>query len=298
MSNSKSLSAITDSKDERDRTLVIREVTPEITIFSTPFVCSPSILSTQLHSPPLTSLSFLYLRLHSNPVYRKTRYLADASNQTRGGAAIGGRSTAIRLPTSEVFLYVSTPHTPATAETISQMGEVKWLVTPDGKHGMFIQEFVRAYPDAKYVFQARGYGCEMLTVISVIRPIGVAGFEEKFPDIKWAGLFGAGGEHQTYGFEPHVCRFPYMISLADLTLPLQITLAQVTSHMNHELLAIHHASGTLLEADMLFNLPPTEQFSRAGGLPFFTKLFGGGKSMSPGGAVHGPMVAAVVKDKQ
>lgn len=30
-------------------------------------------------------------------------------------------------------------------------------------------------------------------------------FAEEKPDVKWAGLFGAGGENQQYGFEPEVC---------------------------------------------------------------------------------------------
>lgn len=140
-------SALESSKDERDKTLVIRQVTPDITTFSTPFVCS--------HLPyslfPRHALSFHQRpELSSTPIWS----LANASmSQTRAGAfAIGGRSTAIRLPTSEVFLYVSTPHTPATAQTIGQVGgEVKWLVTPDGEHAMFIEEFTKAYPNAQYV---------------------------------------------------------------------------------------------------------------------------------------------------
>ena len=28
-------------------------------------------------------------------------------------------------------------------------GEVKWLVTPDGEHAMYMEEFTKAYPDAK-----------------------------------------------------------------------------------------------------------------------------------------------------
>ncbi len=81
---------------------------------------------------------------------------ADACVQTRGGLfPIGGRSTAIRLPSSEVFVYVSSPHTPATAGTIAKMGEVQWLVTPDGEHSLYIEDFVKAYPNAKYVVHLR-----------------------------------------------------------------------------------------------------------------------------------------------
>lgn len=68
--------------------------------------------------------------------------------------------------------------------------------------------------------------------------------------------------------------------------------------MNHELVAVHHPSGTLIEADMLFNLPCNEQYSRSGGLPLLTKLMGGGASMAPGGGVHSTMLGAIVKDKE
>ncbi|RSH92380.1 hypothetical protein EHS25_008795 [Saitozyma podzolica] len=180
---------------------------------------------------------------------------------TRSGLlSLGGRSTAVRLP-SGVFVYASHPYTAATQNAMDLIGgKVKWLVTPDGEHSMFIDEWVKAFPDAK--------------------PIGVKRHQEKKPHINWAGLFGAGGEDQTYGFEP------------------DISLHQVSAHVNHELVAIHHPSGTLLEADMLFNLPPKEQYSRAGGLPFFTKLAGGMSSFSPGGTAQGLMAKSVASDKE
>lgn len=36
------------------------------------------------------------------------------------------------------------------------------------------------------------------------RTIGVPRFKDKLPDVKWTGLFGAGGETQKYGFEDEV----------------------------------------------------------------------------------------------
>ncbi|WVQ79871.1 hypothetical protein IAT38_001971 [Cryptococcus sp. DSM 104549] len=231
-------SLATGSSDPRDKELVIRQVTPDIITFSTPF--------------------------------------------TRGGVVpIGGRSTAVRLsrpskptitsssiqpnpqaaPADAVFIYVSTPLTAATKEALNGLGEVKWLVTPDGEHGMWIQEFVDHFPGAQ--------------------AIGVERFKEKKPDIPWAGLFGPNvdGEIKKYGFEP------------------EISLHQVSAHINHELTAIHHPSGTLIEADMLFNLPPTEQYSRTSGLPAVFKWLGSGASMSPGGKVHAGMASSVTKDK-
>jgi hypothetical protein len=60
--------------------------------------------------------------------------------------------------------------------------------------------------------------------------------------------------------------------------------------------AIHHPSKTMIEGDMLFNLPPNEQYSKSK-LPFLFKLTGSGSSMSPGGHVHALMIKGVVKDK-
>ncbi len=137
--------------------------------------------------------------------------------------------------------------------------------------------------------------------------------KEQKPNIKWAGLFGLGGETQTYGFEPEVSdRCPSLRSILRCAcdsklfiqsrcyahhtdLLQQISLHQVSSHVNHELVAIHHPSGTLIEADMLFNLPPKEQYSKSS-LPFLFKLFGSGKSLSPGGTVHGLMLGSITKD--
>ncbi|GMK59178.1 hypothetical protein CspeluHIS016_0701930 [Cutaneotrichosporon spelunceum] len=165
-----------------------------------------------------------------------------------GTIPIGGRSTAVSLGDKGVFVYVSHPLTDATRQALASLGEVKWLVTPDGEHGMNISAWSEAFPHAQ--------------------PIGVSRFATEKPNIRWSGLFGAGGEDKHYGFEP-----------------------ECSAHRNDELMALHHPSGTLLQADMLFNLPPTEQYSRSH-LPLWARLFGG---LAPGG-VHAALVAGVVRD--
>lgn len=77
----------------------------------------------------------------------------------------------------------------------------------------------------------------------------------------------------------------------------QISVHQVAAHMNDELVAIHKPSGTLLCADMLFNLPAHESYSRSGGFPFLSKLLGKGGAMAPGTFAHEKAMAAVIKDK-
>lgn len=73
---------------------------------------------------------------------------------------IGGRTTAIRLTESTekgIFVYASSPLSPATKSAIQKLsseagsegGEVKWLVTPDGEHGMYIGDWKKEFPNAK-----------------------------------------------------------------------------------------------------------------------------------------------------
>ena len=52
----------------------------------------------------------------------------------------------------------------------------------------------------------------------------------------------------------------------------------VDAHPNKELVFFHKPSRTLIEADLLFNLPATEQYSKSGissETGVFTRLFGG-----------------------
>ncbi|KAI9636206.1 uncharacterized protein MKK02DRAFT_44910 [Dioszegia hungarica] len=176
-----------------------------------------------------------------------------------GAVPIGGRSTAIRHGSGNVLIYVSSPHTPATAEILEGLGEVKWLVTPDGEHGISFEQYIQAYPNAM--------------------TIGVPRLKAKMPKVKWTGIFGEGGETQQYGFED------------------EMSIHRVSGHVNDELVLHHAPSGTLIQADMLFNLPPTEQYSRAGGIPGLMKMMGGGSTMSPDGWVHQKMAFGMAKDK-
>ncbi|KAL1413282.1 hypothetical protein Q8F55_001038 [Vanrija albida] len=181
---------------------------------------------------------------------------------SRLGLPFGGRSTAIRVHDGkDIFVYVSHPFSDATSKALQQLGgTVRWLVTPDGEHGMNIKAWSEQFPDAQ--------------------PIGVKRFGEEKPDVKWAGLFGAGGEDKKYGFED------------------EITLVNVSAHINDELAAIHHPSGTLIEGDLFLNLPATEQYSRAGGQPYWFRAIGGGYFFGANGALHSGLAAANIKPKE
>ena len=129
-----------------------------------------------------------------------------------------------------------------------------------------------------------------------LRVIGAQRLKDKLR-ITWTGLVVPNEPVGTFGFEPEV-RLPFV----DLTTGRrkgrltrgQITLRQVSSHANHELVAVHGPSNTLMEADVIFNLPAAEQYSRAprSKLSRVIPL----RSFSPGGRMHATLVSTFYKD--
>ncbi|KAJ7484534.1 hypothetical protein FB451DRAFT_1555033 [Mycena latifolia] len=182
--------------------LVIREVTPEITTFSKPFV----------------RFSFL---------------------------PWGGRSTAIRLSTGDVWVLASTPLTHDTKAAIDRLGPVKWIMAGDAVHHMFLGQFKKAYPEAKVI------GVEALVE------------KKKAEGLELDGAYGADLAGTKYGFEDEIyaCYF--------------------SGFANKDVAWFHAASKTLVVADLLFNLPGTEQYSNS----------------TRGGALHKRFVWGEGKDK-
>jgi glyoxylase-like metal-dependent hydrolase (beta-lactamase superfamily II) len=140
-------------------------------------------------------------------------------------------------------------------------GDLRYLLVPDYEHSMNIVAFAQAYPTAK---------C-----------IGPEGIDSKQPSITWAGILGAGGETKTYGFED------------------EIKLHYFPGHMNKEIAVLHVPSKTLLCADLVFNLPPTEgykQTSQSGEAVWpVNKLQ---ESLQPGTAAHSVVGTLTGKDKE
>ncbi|KZO89967.1 hypothetical protein CALVIDRAFT_507386 [Calocera viscosa TUFC12733] len=137
----------------------------------------------------------------------------------------GGRTTAIKLTNGDVFVFVSTPLSDETKSTLDTMGTVKYLIAPDSVHSLYISEFHKGYPDAKCV--------------------GVAPLLAKRKDIPWAGGFGVDAPGTTYGYESELtaCYFP--------------------GFANKDVAFFHPASKSLIVADLLFNLPGKEQYSKS-----------------------------------
>ena len=137
----------------------------------------------------------------------------------------------------------------------------RYLLVPDYEHSMNIVAFSQAYPTAK---------C-----------IGPEGIDSKQPSVTWAGILGAGGESKKYGFED------------------EIKLHYFSGHMNKEIAVLHIPSKTLLCADLVFNLPPTEgykQTSQSGEAVWpVNKLQ---ESLQPGTTAHSVVGTLTGKDKE
>ncbi|KAG8863503.1 hypothetical protein FRB96_008243 [Tulasnella sp. 330] len=138
---------------------------------------------------------------------------------------IGGRSTAVKLQDGSVWLLASTTADDETLTKIREIGPVKYVVAPDAGHWLNLQKFSEAFPDAKV--------------------IGVDVLEAKVPSVKFAGLYGKDPAGTLYGYEPEIIGHHF------------------SGFENKDVAFLHAPSRTLIEADLLFNLPATEQYSKS-----------------------------------
>lgn len=98
------------------------------------------------------------------------------------------------------------------------------LIVLDFVHMMYLSDYHKAYPTAK-----------------VIAP---EGSDTKKPDVKFTGLLGSPSAPSSYGFED------------------EIKLHYFPGHANKEIAVLHSPSKTLITADLVFNLPANEQYSK------------------------------------
>ncbi|KAK0718858.1 hypothetical protein B0T21DRAFT_414882 [Apiosordaria backusii] len=174
--------------------MVIRDLTPNVTIFSVPF----------------------------------SRY---------GKIPIGGRGTAVRLSSGSLAVFSPVALTEATKAKIASLGgNVKYLVATDIEHHIFLSDWKKAYPDAKL--------------------IGPEGLPEKRLKVQNDPKIG----HEPFDvvIGKNTPR-PYSI---DTEFDRDFEVEYIPSHPNKEIVFLYKPDKVLIEADLLFNLPATEQYSK------------------------------------
>ncbi|ORY81321.1 hypothetical protein BCR37DRAFT_348051 [Protomyces lactucae-debilis] len=148
---------------------------------------------------------------------------------------IGARATALGVtnttgtPAKDVIIVSPIAASPEIEAALVGLGTVKYLVAPDREHHLQLEDYAKRYPEAKI--------------------IGVEGLPEKHPNLTFFKVFG----NKAYD---HVTEIGWENEVEAVYFP---------GHGNKELALFHKPSSTLVEADLLFNLPPIEQYSKSGG---------------------------------
>ncbi|BFZ56702.1 hypothetical protein PYCC9005_003750 [Savitreella phatthalungensis] len=141
---------------------------------------------------------------------------------------IGARATAVKLRDNSLLIFSPVAWSEEVESALEKLSgskptRVSYLVAPDREHYLQLRDYSQRFPEAKL--------------------IGVKELPEKLPGVTWHKVYG---EAKYDNVEP---------GFAD-----EFDVAYVSGHLNHELVLLHKASRTLIEADLLFNLPATEQY--------------------------------------
>ncbi|KAI5861075.1 hypothetical protein GGS23DRAFT_598952 [Durotheca rogersii] len=154
---------------------------------------------------------------------------------------IGGRGTIMRLTSGALAVFSPVALTPETRAKVAEMGgNVGYLIAGDIEHHIYLSEWARAYPGAKLV--------------------GPKGLAEK--------RAAAHGKDAKIGAEP----FSFVFGEApggdgdgrvvDDEFAADFDVEYVAAHPNREIVLLYKPDRVLVEADLLFNLPAVEQYSR------------------------------------
>jgi len=170
-----------------------------------------------------------------------------------GYIKIGSRATVIKLQTGNLAVFSPVSLTPEAKTKISQLstsnppGKVQYLIAPDMEHHIFITPWAHAYNPAV-----------------IIGPEGLPEKRESDPSTKgttFHTVFSPSNKHHTKITPEFDAEFSY---------------EYVHAHANKELVFFHKPTRTLIQADLIFNLPATEQFSKTSEDPtsgILTRLF-------------------------
>ncbi|KAG7093712.1 hypothetical protein E1B28_007366 [Marasmius oreades] len=159
---------------------------------------------------------------------------------------IGGRGTLVRMNNGSVAVFSPIALTEEVKQKVASMGEVKYITALDFEHHMFLGPWNKEYPNAK-----------------VIGPEGLPEKRKKQgdEDVPFNVIFEASKNRETRVDPEFDAEFDY---------------EYVHAHSNKELVFNHKPTKTLIEADLIFNLPALEQHEKSGIDPnsgILTKIF-------------------------
>lgn len=146
-------------------------------------------------------------------------------------------SGTVKLSSGRLAVFSPVALTDDTKVKLAEMGgDVAYIVALDFEHHIFISEWANAYPSAKIV------GPEGLPEKRAKQQD-----DPKIGDDKFAVVFTKADKRNTRIGDDFDADFDY---------------EYVDGHANRELVFYYRPDRVLIEADLLFNLPATEQYSR------------------------------------
>jgi len=178
-----------------------------------------------------------------------------------GKFPVGGRGTLVQLTSGAIAVFSPVALTPEVSAKVQSLGgNVQYIIAPDIEHHIFVSDWAKAYPSAK-----------------LIGPEGLpekrqAAKDEKVGKEPFAVVFKAATKRET--------------SIgADFDADFEVE--YVDGHASKEIVLFYKPDKVLIEADFLFNLPATEQYSRVPDadkpkVGFLAKTFMGAQSVGKG----------------
>ncbi|KAJ4363598.1 hypothetical protein N0V83_009894 [Neocucurbitaria cava] len=163
-----------------------------------------------------------------------------------GRIKVGGRGTIVRLQSGALAVFSPVALTEDVKRKVAELGEVKYIAALDAEHHIFLGPWHQAYPNAQVL------GPETLPEKRA---------KQKNENVPFAFVFSKSNPITTISPE----------------FDAEFDWEYVPAHINKELLFHHKPTRSLITADMMFNLPATEQFSKAGvdaNSGILTKIFG------------------------
>ncbi len=150
-----------------------------------------------------------------------------------GRVKAGGRATIIRLFTGSLAVFSPVTLTPTVRKKLASLGTVRYIIAPNIAHHIHILPWTKAFPDA-----------------NVICVEGLPEKREKDDSTKgtiFSHIFTADNKNELRISDEFDAEFDY---------------EYVGAASNKDLVFLHKPTRTLIEADLLFNLPATEQYSK------------------------------------
>jgi len=171
-----------------------------------------------------------------------------------GHIKFGGRATIVKMQSGSLAVFSPVALTPTVKAKLESLGnQVAYITAPDLEHHIFLSAWASAFPSA-HIIAPEGLAEKRAKLNQTDKEVTIVPINTVFTAkdkaaIKVSDEFDA--------------EFQYEF---------------VDAHPNKELVFCHKPSRTLIEADLLFNLPATEQYSRTGENPatgLATRCFAG-----------------------